>query len=317
MTSDCSSALPAIRLSIAIATFNRADYLRLALESLAVQTLSPDRFEILVIDNRSTDHTAEVVEQFASAHPQLSVRRVVESSQGISFVRNRAIEEATGEVIVFLDDDEQACTTFAESYLRFFESYPDRDAAGGAVVPVYEAPLPRWASPYIERMITGAFDMGQHVVPFRGKRYPGVGNSGFRRTLFDRFGVFNTALGRSGANPLGGEEKDFFLRVRAHGIRYYYVPNASIRHLTPAAKLTEAYFERLTSMIGLSERIRTRSIGRCAFVRRVASEGVKWGGASVLAAGYLLRGEPAKGWYLLRMRWNISRGLMGCVKPPQ
>ena len=60
---------------------------------------------------------------------------------------------------------------------------------------------------------------------------------------------------------MGGEEKDFFMRVRAQGIRYYYVPGAEIYHITPASKLTRAYFERLTRMIGVSERVRTRSEG--------------------------------------------------------
>ena len=69
-------------------------------------------------------------------------------------------------------------------------------------------------------------DMGDRIRPFRGSRYPGVGDSGFRRRLFERYGNFNTALGRSGSNPLGGEEKDFFMRMRSQGIRYYFVPGA-------------------------------------------------------------------------------------------
>ena len=127
-------------------------------------------------------------------------------------------------------------------------------------------------------MITGAMDMGDRVRPFRGSRYPGVGNSGFRRKLFERYGNFNTALGRSGSNPLGGEEKDFFMRMRSQGIRYYFVPGAAIRHITPASKLSEEYFERLTRMIGVSERIRTLGEGKSTFRRRLLAEAVKWTG---------------------------------------
>ena len=235
---------------------------------------------------------------------------VTETSQGISYARNCGIASSVGQYIVFIDDDEEANPEFAKSYFCFFENNPGLDAAGGAVVPVYEAPLPAWYSYYIEKMITGAFDLGDRMVPFRGKRYPGVGNSGFRRRLFDRFGNFNTALGRSGANPMGGEEKDFFMRVRAQGIRYYYVPGAEIYHITPASKLTRAYFERLTRMIGVSERVRTRSEGGVSFPKRLLAEAVKWGGACVFAFGYLCRLQPLKGWYLLRMRWNITCGLL-------
>ena len=182
---------------------------------------------------------------------------------------------------------------------------------------MYEAPLPRWYSHYIEKMITGAMDMGDRVRPFRGSRYPGVGNSGFRRRLFERYGNFNTALGRSGSNPLGGEEKDFFMRMRSQGIRYYFVPGAAIRHITPASKLSEEYFERLTRMIGVSERIRTLGEGKSAFRRRLLAEAVKWGGTLALATGYALRGQAIKGRYLIRMRRNITQGLLRGMPPAE
>lgn len=206
-----------IPLSIVIATFNRSAYLLRTLESLAGQTLPAQEFEILVVNNNSTDDTPAVFAGFARQHPELRLRMVAEPVQGISYARNRGVAEAEGECIVFIDDDEEAVPDFAKSYRDFFRSRPDCDAAGGAVVPVYEAPLPRWYSHYIEKMITGAMDMGDRVRPFRGSRYPGVGNSGFRRKLFERYGNFNTALGRSGSNPLGGEEKDFFMRMRSQG----------------------------------------------------------------------------------------------------
>lgn len=298
------------KLSIVVATYNRAPYLLRTLESLAKQTLPPDLFEILVVNNNSSDDTPGVVAGFSARNPHLQVRMVTETSQGISYARNCGIASSVGQYIVFIDDDEEANSEFARNYFCFFENNPGLDAAGGAVIPVYEAPLPAWYSYYIEKMITGAFDLGDRVVPFRGNRYPGVGNSGFRRRLFERFGNFNTALGRSGANPMGGEEKDFFMRVRAQGIRYYYVPGAEIYHITPASKLTREYFERLTRMIGVSERVRTRAEGGVSFPKRLLAEAVKWGGACVFAFGYLCRLQPLKGWYLLRMRWNITCGLL-------
>jgi len=299
-----------VKLSIIVATYNRSAYLLRTLDSLVRQTLPSERFEIVVVDNRSTDDTPEVCERFAAAHPHLRFRRIEEPSQGISFARNRGIAESRGAYVVFIDDDEEAGLHWAESYYRFFEDHPGFDAAGGAVVPVYEAPLPRWYSPYIEKMITGVMDMGPRIVPFRGKRYPGVGNSGFRRSLFDRFGNFDTALGRSGTNPMGGEEKAFAARLRAGGIRYYYIPDAEIYHITPAYKLSETYFERLSRMIGVSERVRTRNEGVVSYGKRLFAEAVKWGGTLVLAAGHALRLHPLKALYLIRMRWNITRGLL-------
>lgn len=298
------------KLSIIIATYNRSAYLLRTLESLARQTLPPDLFEILVVNNNSSDDTPQRFADFVEQHPHMQLRMVTETAQGISFARNCGIAAAQGEYIVFIDDDEEANLEFAKSYFYFFENNTNLEAAGGAVIPVYEAPLPAWYSYYIEKMITGAFHWGNQVVPFRGNRYPGVGNSGFRRRLFEKYGTFNTALGRSGNNPMGGEEKDFFMRVRAQGVCYYYVPGAEIYHITPASKLTKTYFERLTRMIGVSERIRTRTEGTPSYLQRLLMESIKWCGAGVWAMGYLLRLQPLKGWYLIRMRWNITCGLL-------
>ena len=87
------------KLSIVVATYNRAPYLLRTLESLARQTLSPGLFEILVVNNNSSDNTPEVVAGFAGSHPQLQVRMVTETSQGISYARNCAVVRASSELI--------------------------------------------------------------------------------------------------------------------------------------------------------------------------------------------------------------------------
>lgn len=181
--------------------------------------------------------------------------------QGISYVRNRGIAEAAGEYIVFSGRRREANSEFAEKYFCFFENNKEKNAAGGAVIPVYEAPVPKWFSHYIEKMITGVFDMGARVVPFRGKSYPAWETRDSARRCSNDTEPSILLLGRSGTNPLGGEEKDFFMRLRAAGERYYFVPGAQIYHITPAYKLTEDYFNRLSRMIGVSERIRTRTQG--------------------------------------------------------
>ena len=95
------------------------------------------------------------------------------------------------------------------------------------------------------------------------------------------------------------------------------MPGAAIRHITPASKLSEEYFERLTRMIGVSERIRTLGEGKSAFRRRLLAEAVKWGGTLVLATGYVLRGQAIKGRYLIRMRRNITQGLLRGMPPAE
>src|SRR6188768_3892092 len=93
----------AIKVTVAIPTYNRADFLRQTLTGIALQQFPRDHVEVLVIDNNSRDHTRAIVESFAHAQP--TPRYLLETRQGLDYARNRAIAEARGEVILFGDDD--------------------------------------------------------------------------------------------------------------------------------------------------------------------------------------------------------------------
>ncbi len=304
-----TEALPS--LSIIIATYNRADYLVGTLESLAAQTLDPSRWEAVVVDNNSRDNTQAVFAAFAEAHPHLQLSIVTETRQGLSYARNCGIRNSRGPYIAIIDDDEKVNPGFATSYVDFFNRHPEAAGGGGVVVPIYECDPPRWLSPIAARPIAGALYLGDRIRPFPARKYPPGGNMGVRRTALEHYGLFNTSLGRTGEKPMGGEEKELFARLRAAGEPIYYLPGAVIYHLIPASKLTPAYFDRVNHMGGMSERVRTLELGRWAYLHRLIVEGVKWIGALVYALGYTLTLRPAKGWFLLRMRWQISRGLVG------
>ena len=303
-----------VRLSLIIATYNRADYMTRTLNSLTNQSLGSELFEIIVVNNNSTDHTAEVCRSFAEAQPELNFTMVTEIRQGLSHARNCGINHAKGDYFAIIDDDELVNRDFLKSYYDFFGMYPTVAACGGVVTPLYEFPVPAWLSRYAERPIAGTFYYGEKIVPFPKHTYPGGGNMGIRRTAIERYGMFNPELGRTGNSPMGGEEKDLFARLRAGGEEIYYVPGAIIYHIIPEQKLTPEYFDRLTRMIGKSERVRTRNLGTATYLKRLFSEGIKWGGTFVLALGYTVQGEPIKGRYLIKMRWNISRGLLGLIR---
>lgn len=297
-----------IEVSVIIATYNRAACLLRTLESLKRQTCDPAVFEIVAVNNNSTDDTDDVCARFAAEHPALNFRMVHEPKQGLSHARNCGIAASRGAYIVIIDDDEEVNPDFVKEYHAFFSLCPDVAACGGRIVPLYEFPVPKWLSPYAERPIAGQLDLGEDIREFPRKSYPGGGNMGIRRSAVERYGAFNPALGRTGTNPMGGEEKDLFSRLRAGGEKIYYLPDAIIYHIIPESKLTTEYFLRLSRMTGVSERIRSRTEG--TYVRRLFAECVKWGGTKVLMLGYLVSGRPIKGWYLIRMRWQITRGLL-------
>lgn len=299
-----------IKVSAVIVTYNRGDYITDTLSSLATQTLPAAMWELLVVNNNSTDNTESVVERFASRNPEINVRLVNEARQGVSHARSRGVTESWGEYIVYVDDDEVVNDRFLQEYYDFFESHPAVGAAGGRIVPMFMGVRPRWMSPFTERPIIGNIDFGKKPRPFPAGRFFGGGNMGIRRAMFDKYGLFNASLGRVGRGLMGGEEKDFYMRMKEGGEEVWYLPGPVIEHVTPPEKLKPEYFRKLTRNIGRSERVRTLNISKGAYAKRLAAECVKWGGAFVLSLFYLLTLRPAKGRYLLVMRWQITRGLL-------
>ena len=91
----------------------------------------------------------------------------------------------------------------------------------------------------------------------------------------------------------------------------YFLPEATIHHIIPAEKLTDAYFFRLCRLIGRSERIRTLNLSVGTYIRRLLMECIKWAGACVVATGYMLCFQWPRAEYVLRMRWLITKGLLG------
>lgn len=298
-------------LSVVICSYNRGKYLPMVLDSLKVQDLTPQSYEIILVNNNSTDDTDAIVRTYREAHPAFPLVYVIEYNQGISYARNRGVETAKGDVIVFVDDDETVDPDFLSSIHRFFSQYEDAGISAGPVIPVYETGKPKWLSHFTMRLITGAYDKGSTIHLLGNKDYPGTGHACFRKALFTEYGTFDVALGRKGASLMGAEDKDFFLRLMNGGEKCYYLPSAKIYHHIPAGKLTDEFFHRLTYSIGKSERIRTLNMGRGAFRKRLVMESVKWCASIVLWCWYCVTFRVYKGNKLLVFRKEVTRGLLG------
>ena len=295
-------------LSLIIATYNRAEQLMVTLESVATQRHPAQRWECIVVDNNSKDDTRERVEAFAAAHSDLQLRYVFESNQGLSYARNRGIEEAKGEIIAFVDDDERIVEEFVAAYVELFASHRDAMSAGGKIIAEYPTGRPHWMSKYAERPIANPMDFGQSIKPFPKGRIPGGGNMAMRRVVFERIGMFDTSLGRTGKQLIGGEESDLFARLRREGVALYFVPKAAIYHHIPDTKLTVEYIERLSLNVGKSKRMRAEADGKLCFL--ILKESLKQVATYLIAAGYLICLKPKKAHFLLKMR----RGIMAGVK---
>ena len=291
-----------LRLTLLIPTFNRSRELLRALRSVAEQRLDPALWECVIVDNNSTDDTAEAVARFAEEHPTLQIRRVVEPKAGVSHARNRGLQEARTELIASIDDDERINPNFLEAYLRFFDTHPEANIAGGKIIAEYPSGRPAWMSRWTERPIANPMDYGETVRPFPKGALPGGGNMAFRRSVALRYG-FDTQLGRVGGKLIGGEENDFFLRLVASGETLWYVPQAVMWHIIPAEKLTTDYLDRLSYHIGISQRRRALRDGKLSGAH--VAECVKW--VATLLLGLTM--SPRKWVRVVRMRRQISRGV--------
>lgn len=298
-------------ITVIICTYNREKYIGQLLDSLAKNDYPESDYEIVLVNNNSTDNTRLICERFAANHQNISFRYVEEHEQGLSAARNRGIKEAKGDIVIYVDDDALVDSDYIRTYAEHFSSFPETMAAGGPIEPLYETKEPSWMSPYTKALLTAWMNYGDKVREYPSGRFPGGGNAAYRKSVFDKVGLFNTDLGRKGTALLASEEKDIFDKMRQLGMRVLYLPTPVLHHIIPQAKLEEPYFDRLTLQIGRSERMRTKSISQGKYVKRLFSEGVKWCGTLVLLCCYTLQFQPMKGWKLVLFRKNVTAGLLG------
>lgn len=298
-------------ISIVICSYNRADYIIGALESLYNQTLEKEKFEVLVVDNNSIDNTGDLVQQYMSEHPQFDLRYLTESRQGASFARNTGAAFARSPLLCFMDDDAIAEKHYLQRILSFFSSHADAAGMGGRIIPKYIPEEPTWMSHFVSSLV-GNFDYSPEQTVFREGKYPLESNMVVRKQDFDAIGGFNTDLpGVKGTLRIGGEGKDFFLRLQSRHQKIYYDPHVIVEHIVEVKKLTPHYMYRVASGIGRGERVRTLAISKSSFLKKNFEYAYKLGGSVVLGLLYALKGKPAQTWPVIRFRIDAWKGLLG------
>lgn len=299
-------------ISVIICTYNRDKYIYNVLKSIAQGTFGAEGYEIVLVDNNCTDRTRSEVERFCNDFPQISLRYLIETNQGLSHARNCGIRESKGDLLVYVDDDATVNPEYLAAYASWFATHPQTDAAGGPIIPHYETGAePKWMTYFIKRLLTGYLYFGDKAKPFPGDNYPGGGNAAYRASVFEKVGLYNVQLGRNGDSLTGGEEKDIFDKMKREGMQFVYLPDAILYHSIPGYKLEPDYFNRLTRGIGQSERARTLRIGAKSYRRRLLSELKKWCGTIVLWCFYAVTFRIQRGNMLIRFRRNVTKALLG------
>ncbi len=245
-------------LTIAVCTYNRAALLPRALNSISLQTLNRRDLEILVVDNGSTDQTRELVA--ARQLQDSSLRYVAEPTPGIAYARNRAMHEARGEYLAFLDDDAWADRGWVENLLRAIESVrPIPECVVGPVSLVWEGKRPDWFPSRFESFLC-SYDMGDAPHFLGAGGYLLTTNSLFHRETLLSLGGMRTDLGHRRNSLIGGEDNDIFNRFVANGYRVYYEPQARVLHPVPKERQTRRFLLRRLFWDGASQPLLERQV---------------------------------------------------------
>ena len=244
---ECLPAGVSPRFSVILCTYNRRNLALSALASLRRQTLPYSTFEVIVVDNGSSDGTQSAVRTYVSAGKQQGKKtgdfwKVIflnESQNGLAYARNTGLLAASGEIAVFLDDD-----ALADPYLleRLWQAYRETgaDAIGARVELRWEASRPHW-------LADDMLDMLGHFAP-TGARAKLDTSISFSSSCFSvkiealrATGYFSPFLSKRDNLPASAGVQDLCQRLYAGGYALWYEPAAVAFHRVPAARLTRAF----------------------------------------------------------------------------
>lgn len=233
---------PTPRIAAIVCTYNRADMLSLCLKSLCQQTIDPEIMEIIVVDNNSTDNTAEIAAEFSKQNAHIRVFH--EAKQGLAAARNRGMRETRAPIVAFTDDDAEPAVDWLSRLLARFDAL-DEDvvAVGGEVIPMWEVARPAWLDAPLLHPLSAHLGWSQTPRLLRGGEWLCEVNSAYRKEAVQDFGGFPEALGRIGTNLLSGENAVNILLSEA-GYRFYFDPGIEVKHHIAASRTQKSWFRR-------------------------------------------------------------------------
>lgn len=241
-----------MKASLIICTHNRVESLVRTLKAVTLQNMSVEDFEVLVVDNASTDGTKSAIERLAK-EVDFHLRYHYEPRLGLSYARNTGVANSQGEIVVFTDDD----AIPRDSWLKnITDVFCDRSvgAAGGDVYPVWpDGSCPAWLHPSLYEYIGLVQFHSLGITDLLYPNFPFGVNIAFRKCLVEFLEGFSSELGRSGESLLSGEETELCARLTKEGQRVVYVPDAIVEHLIAKERLSKEWFRRRAGIQGVSK----------------------------------------------------------------
>lgn len=248
-----------IKYSIILCSYNRVKLLDESINSILIVLNDRIDYELLIIDNNSTDSTSKLKKKYAF---NKKVNYFLELNQGLSHARNRGLTEAKGQILVYLDDDIE----LVEDYFKVCDNiFSDESIfiSGGKVIP-YKIDIPEWL-PEKYYFLVSVYDLGNSEMYVK---YIMGGNFAIRKNTALEIGLYDVSLGRNGKILAGGEEIDYQNRASSMGYKIFYHPKQNILHKINE-KLNLEYVLNYSKELGKSERIIDESVSKARVVVKV------------------------------------------------
>lgn len=254
-------------ISVILSTYNRCDLLPQALASLSAQQANGVKYEIIVVDNNSTDRTKQVVQQFKARDAR--IRYVFEPRQGLSYGRNAGIHAADADVVAFTDDDVQVAPDWIYQIQQALSRYPDADFIGGRVLPALDESLPAWAHTQMPPLALQ--DLGDEPVVVSNTHQRCLIGACLiiRSHSFAKAGLFNPETQRVKDGVGSTEDADWEAQVWNSGGHGVYVPGIIVHSPLSKDRLTKQYHRKWHLGHGrfIAKTRRLESAGSREFVR--------------------------------------------------
>jgi glycosyltransferase involved in cell wall biosynthesis len=241
-----------IKISAIVCTHNREGHFGNAVRSLMNQNISESEYEVIIIDNASTDNTWETLEhEFGHVS---NVRYLFEPAVGLSRARNRGWLGARGQYVAFLDDDALACANWLKDLCTALDD-PEVGAAGGPIFPIYETDVPKWFDVSLLPLYS-CRHWGKLITDLIPGRFFYGTNMAIKRNILEQVGGFRTDLGRQGSVLLSDEELAVFKEIETRGYKKRYMPECIVYHVIGRERLTLKWLMRRFYWLGRGEGIR-------------------------------------------------------------
>jgi glucosyl-dolichyl phosphate glucuronosyltransferase len=289
--------------SIIVPTYNRANMLGLTLESLINQSYKKQNYEIIVVDNNSTDDTRKLIEERQKKSVLPPIKYLFEPRQGVHYARNTAFKHAEGEILYYTDDDMIADVALLKEIVKPFGYNSKIAAVTGPVLPKWEQPPPQWILDFCLNSLLSLQDRQEYLIisPYDCGVFSC--HQALRRDAFLKAGGFNPE--NTAGEWIGDGETGLNIKLKALGYWFGYISSSVTYHMIPPQRMTQKYLNKRLANQGNCDSYtdyRRHAYTQRALVRRIAShvKGILNEGLKVLVKRSLHKGS-----------WRLSRARVG------